>query len=315
MLNHLPESEAALRVILTPQHPGYRTWAEQLLASAPEFAARFQGVEDLEFLEWLVVHGVEEWPDLAGPHFPPLPPAEIRTKGCTGGTAAEFSRTGLSDAGLLLFLQEVYGQKSPLSLESVYDFGAGAGRVLRWLQRLPGVRCIGSDVLSESVAWCAQELHGEWFVSGQRPPLPLPDHSVDLVYGLSIFSHFGQEAAVLWIEELRRVCSRDGLIVISTHGPFALALTCRSKEHQRAFRLSPEQARVALRNFEGRGHLLLPYSDEIYAAWPEVEREQWGQAFFTESWARRSFGGGVEILGVLPAGWNLLQDLYVLRPR
>ena len=50
------------------------------------------------------------------------------------------------------------------------------------------------------------------------PPLPYPDGRFDLVYGLSVFTHFPAELQAPWIDELWRVLGPGGHLLLSFHG-------------------------------------------------------------------------------------------------
>lgn len=102
----------------------------------------------------------------------------------------------------------------------ILEWGVGPGRVIRNLQdEFPGAIILDSDYNSRSVAWCATELGGCWVTrNGLQPPLDLPDASVDAVYGLSVFTHLGEEAHGAWSRELHRVLVPGGVLVLTLNG-------------------------------------------------------------------------------------------------
>lgn len=315
-MQHLPKTAAALRQLVHPRAPGYETWARQFLeASKPAFSDLYEGPDDLDFLTWVASYGRLQNEELIGPFYPPVPSAELQDTGCFGKSSEQFLSSGIHHARMLLTVQEVFGQTHLGDGGTVYDLGSGAGRALRWFQRIEGVNCIGSDVLERAVSWCDSHLDGRYFVNEQRPPLPLEDDSCDLVYALSIFSHFGEEAAELWMAELARVCRPDGLIVVTTHGAFTLGVLLESEEHRTHFHVAGDRAVSILRGFERDGFHFEPYPDQVYEQWPEVERTQWGQSFLGERHVREAWGDHVELVGSIPAGLGLIQDVHCLRPR
>ena len=102
----------------------------------------------------------------------------------------------------------------------VLDFGCGAGRVLRhMIDVLPGAELWGCDPHEESIEWLQAQAFPPLraFVSGVAPPLPVPDATFDLVFGLSSLTHIGDGWAE-WLLELRRVLKPDGLLVVTVLG-------------------------------------------------------------------------------------------------
>lgn len=53
------------------------------------------------------------------------------------------------------------------------------------------------------------------------PPLPYANDRFDLVLGFSVFSHLREKAQQIWLQELRRVMTPNGLAVLSTLGEYA----------------------------------------------------------------------------------------------
>ena len=82
------------------------------------------------------------------------------------------------------------------SLQAGLDFGCSSGRVIRVLRAAyPQMTWYGCDPNSRAVTWASEHLPGiEFFVNGDAPPLPLDDASLDLVYAISIWSHFAPDA-------------------------------------------------------------------------------------------------------------------------
>jgi SAM-dependent methyltransferase len=102
----------------------------------------------------------------------------------------------------------------------VLDFGCGAGRVLRhFTAEAEQAHFSGCDIDAPSIAWLNAHLsppfHG--FVNGDRPPLPQPDNSYDLVYALSVFTHLSDTWSE-WLLEMHRVLAPDGLLVATFLG-------------------------------------------------------------------------------------------------
>jgi SAM-dependent methyltransferase len=120
----------------------------------------------------------------------------------------------------------------------VLDFGCGAGRTLRHFLREAEVgEVYGSDIDSESIAWLDEHLSPPLrvFRNGERPPLPLADESLDLIWAISVFTHLTYHWSA-WLLELHRVLAPDGLLIATFHGRGAIAAF--SEETWRADRIS-----------------------------------------------------------------------------
>jgi mutator protein MutT len=148
----------------------------------------------------------------------PLPPARLRFRVAENSNILNFFTVGMRTAE---GLQEAIASAG-LELQdgaAALDFGCGCGRTLLWLVRkYPHVRWHGSDVDSESIEWCRKRIPGGNFaVNGPLPPVPFPDDSFDLIYGVSVFTHLSEEHQQAWLPELRRVLRPGGLLLLSFH--------------------------------------------------------------------------------------------------
>ncbi len=300
--------------LLAPRDPALDLLAREVCASRPDLRAAFGDADSLGFRQWLGVYGVLEYPRIAA-HYPPLPPEHLRATVCGGATLASHLQTGAEDFRVLAELFEIYGGRPFDSVRSVLDFGCGCGRELRWMQSaLPAASMYGADVRKAATDWCGQNLRGTFLANGILPPLDLPDDSIDFAYALSVWSHLSEEQGRVWMRELARVVRPDGLILVSTHGAFALALCARSAEHQQVLQIDAATARELLRELPNRHfvHRVLPATIRDSA---DGVAADYGQAFFDEIHARSAFADSTEFLGCVPCGLNLFQDFHALRPR
>ncbi len=85
--------------------------------------------------------------------------------------------------------------------QRVLDFGCSSGRVLgvlgAWRDDIAWTDC---DPNARATAWADANLPNvSAFASPQEPPLPLEDASLDVVYAISVWSHFGETQAVRWL--------------------------------------------------------------------------------------------------------------------
>lgn len=187
------------------------------------------------------------------------------------------------------------------------DFGCSSGRVVRVLAAAyPDVAWVGCDPNEAAIAWARENLPPiEFFVSQDRPPLSLAAGSLGLAFGISIWSHFEPQLGLAWFEEMRRVLSPGGRLVVTTHG---LASVGHYADNGLRTHAQCEEIADALYR---RGWW---YAAEFGQAgdWGVVNAS-WGTAFLTPEW----------LLSQLCPKWRVLefaagrnagnQDVYVLQ--
>lgn len=180
------------------------------------------------------------------------------------------------------------------SMQAILDFGCGSGRVLRHWQKLDGrVAVFGTEMNGELVAECRRCVP---FASvGQNrpaPPLDHPDQRFDLIYALSVFTHLHENLQRDWRDELRRLLTPGGLLLVTTHGRFYRP---RLSEAERA-RFDRGECVVQGAEFLGE-NLCITYHPEASV--------------------RALFADGFEVASFVPEGaqGNPSQDLWLLRKR
>jgi SAM-dependent methyltransferase len=104
---------------------------------------------------------------------------------------------------------------------TILDFGCGCGRLTRYLVPSAGQKLVGIDIDPESIAWCNEHLVRErvaFAVNRDTPPLSFEDASIDLVIGISVFSHLPEDLQFAWLAELARIIRPGGILIASVHG-------------------------------------------------------------------------------------------------
>jgi SAM-dependent methyltransferase len=196
-----------------------------------------------------------------------------------GALAADAIRTALAEQG-----QDV------ARLPALLDFGCGCGRVIRHWARVEG-EVHGTDYNPGLVAWCRRGLpFGRFEVNGFAPPLAYPDGRFDLVYALSVFTHLPAELQIPWMDELRRVLSPDGLLLLTVHG------TRYRADLEPAERATFDTGNLVVRRDDSPG------------------RNVCG-VYHPEAYLRGTLARGYEVLAYVPEGalGNPHQDLVLLR--
>lgn len=151
-------------------------------------------------------------------------PDEARRMRVHGGRdESAFRMIGCTTAGQLdAALRREFNR--PLnSFARILDWGCGCGRLTRYLEATKAA-ITGVDIDADNVAWCAENLLFARFQHiGPDPPLPLEAGSIDLIIGISIFTHLSDQDQFSWLRELRRVVSRGGVVAVTVSGNSAVA--------------------------------------------------------------------------------------------
>jgi SAM-dependent methyltransferase len=218
----------------------------------------------------------------------PLPPVRLvylvqgsyylRDFYARGLAAAESIRSILKANGVEL----VAGQR-------VLDFGCGCGRVIRhWQGR--ELELHGSDYNGRLVGFCQRAMPFAHFsVNGLRTTLPYSGATFDLVYALSVFTHFDDDTENFWLGELSRVVKPGGYLYITVQG--ARRLHAMTPGERRSF----ERGERVSVNADRAG------SNDCYAYHPEA-------------FVRRHFGRALTVVDFVPGGQtDNGQDVCLLR--
>jgi SAM-dependent methyltransferase len=186
------------------------------------------------------------------------------------------------------------------------DFGCSSGRVTRTLQAAyPDARWHGCDPNAPAIEWAAANLPGiEFFVNDNAPPLPLADGSLDMVYAISIWSHFAPGLGLGWFEEMHRLIRPGGHLVCTTHGLTSVA-------HSAANGRSEEQVEEILDSLYRQGSWYAPEFGEE-GDWGVVNPD-WGTAFLSPEWLLTHLCPRWRVLEFAPGRNQENQDVYVLQ--
>ena len=184
----------------------------------------------------------------------------------------------------------------------ILDWGCGCGRVGRYTARLPGVALTGCDIDVDNVAWCSAHLAGSYALTAVRPPLPFPDASFDLVYGVSVFTHMRESLQDAWLAELERVAAPGAVLLMTVHGRTAIDYA----------QLSPADYRALEKKISAQGLYISSANSQIdgHAA----HEGEYLNVFHDTDYLHRRWGQRFDIAAILP-GYIFTHDLVVMRRR
>lgn len=265
-----------------------------------------------KLFEWAHTIGVRRHESLAR-LVPPLPPTALRER-VAEPEPEIFLWTGLADAHMVLETLERVGPRPTRRLR-VLDFGCGCGRQLRFLAGLDHrLEVHGVDVNPDLVAWCSGHLEGIEVVLGEpTPPLPHPDGFFDFVYSLSVFTHLGEAGTRTWLEEMARVIAPGGVILLTIHGPLAIARIKGSEALQEITGVDATTAATLDRRLAEDGFVFVSYAEDRLE--DAKAGEEYGITFLGLDYLRSIGGDLFEIVEHRVGGMRGWQDTVALRRR
>lgn len=246
---------------------------------------------------------------------PPMPPASLRRR--VGSKSAKVHlEVGRSGASAIERILADAGRELREG-DRVLDWGCGSGRIALELLGRRRIDLRGCDPDPEAIAWLRRTVpEGEerFRVSGFSPPLPYEDASFDVVYGVSVVTHFSEHDQGVWLTELARVLAPDGVALLTTAGPHALA----NPNWAGMPRATAERLAKQLGQLDERGgFIFISHGEDLSKRpdkWSGISGE-YGLTFQTEEWTRENWGKDFEVKAVLPRALNGYQDAVIAMPR
>jgi SAM-dependent methyltransferase len=279
---------------------------ERRMSDSPDFKALGVDLADpgtrrslvLCFGMWLGIPAVTSKTGLPSEQ----PPEEVHAM-ARGPLAAA---GGLYEADLILAaLNSAYVDLD--EVRSCLDFGCSSGRVVRVLATAyPETRWLGCDPNEPAIKWASGHLPGiEFFVSEQQPPLPIEDGSLDLVYAISVWSHFAPALGLRWFDEMHRLIRPGGHLLCTTHGLESVAHYALSGLR------SEEQCRQITWDLYRRGCW---YAQEFGSRgdWGVINQD-WGTAFLSPEWVLTHLCPAWRVLEFVPGRNQRNQDVYLFQ--
>lgn len=180
---------------------------------------------------------------------------------------------------------------------SILDLGCGCGRTLRHFgQYFSKADFHGCDINQPLIMWCQKNIPSASFiVNDPLPPLPYKTGQFDLIYLISVFTHLDEEYQDKWLQELKRITKKDGIVIISTHGEAAFNT------------LTPQQLEII--NQKGS------YFYECYQKTfrPDGLPNFYQASFHTRDYIFKKWSKYFQILKFIERGITDYQDLVVLQ--
>lgn len=227
-----------------------------------------------------------------------VPDADRRFRVIGNRDLEGFLRLGATDAYRIRAAYENVTGKVFSDAGAVLDWGVGCGRVARHLAPSLGARFHGCDIDADNVSWCAANLPGQFSSSKLEPPLPYPDNSFDVIYGVSVFTHLRKPWELRWLEELHRVLKPGGSILVTIHGRTAVDFA----------QLDPHTYETLIKRIEDEGLTVTSSNNQLdgFVDHPE----EYVNVFHSEQHVRKVWGSWFPTLRHLN-GYIFTHDLVV----
>lgn len=227
----------------------------------------------------------------------PLPPPLLRHRVHGVADAKSFIEVGKACTQDIILQLDKIGR--PLeTFSNVLDFGCGCGRTFLHLEGYRD-KChfFGCDINPPLIKWCNENiLWVEAMVNGFLPPTTYKKEQFDLIYAISVFTHLSEDHQFKWLEELKRISSKDAIILISIHGPSIRDRLKRTKS------LSILEEKGFYFEVEGTGLFKQDGLPDFYQT-----------AFHTENYICREWSKYFKVLNYIEKGINNDQDLVILQ--
>jgi SAM-dependent methyltransferase len=140
--------------------------------------------------------------------------------GMFAGNLEHYFSCGESALRILLEAAELSGMEAPTR---ILDFGAGAGRVTRWLKAaFPASSISCCDIREGDMAFLHALFGAETWTVGTDLDALESHGQYDLIWVGSVVTHLSETRTRNLITRLLSACEPGGLLVVSFHGEFAV---------------------------------------------------------------------------------------------
>lgn len=228
----------------------------------------------------------------AGGGFPPVPPEALRWRVTLNRDERAFLSSGIQGvADFECLLVRCLGRG--LS-GRVLDFGAGCGRLARWLSGRAAIsEVICCDTDAEAVEWCGANLPSVRAIQcdPDDPCGALADSSADIVICASVFTHLDLPRQRILLDGFRRILPVGGCLALSTMGnAYAEKLDARSS---------------SIYSRDGFCYIDDKFWADTFPAW-------YGTACHSPAFVRTLLADhGFDAMGVYPSALDGAQDIAV----
>lgn len=167
-----------------------------------------------------------------------MPPRRLRYNAAGTSSRRAFATVGLriarAIAAAVSAVDPQWERQHSGGPTRVLDFACGCGRVAAPLQTLwPKIDLLGVDTDASAVAWCRENLRGEFHVTEPGAPLPFPGQTMQMAYAINVLTHMTEARQFELLREVHRVLAPASLFVVTTRSPELVSMYPELPEPQR----------------------------------------------------------------------------------
>lgn len=103
----------------------------------------------------------------------------------------------------------------------ILEWGCGVARIVRHIPNLidKNSMVVGIDINEEMINWNSSNIPNINFKKVDYcPPTCFDNNQFNLVFALSVFTHIEFKFHAIWLEEIQRIISENGIFLFTTHG-------------------------------------------------------------------------------------------------
>lgn len=268
---------------------------------------RFSSADDPEFLKFVDTEGVIYFQELSDASFPFPPWMEMLTVG------GETDIRKFLSIGYACFKSVMSCIPSVNKKRKILDFGVGCARTMRFFYRsIDLFDCYGCDVDTKSIDYVNRSIPFiKAYASKTLPNLKYGDSFFEVIYCISVFTHFNKNLFDIWLDEMHRVIAKGGIFVFSLHGTTAFNLVSKQPDRRKMIGIKENEFDASKDIYERDGFIWL--SQPVGSS--DIDTKSFGINFIDETKIKQLVSDRFEIIDYKKGELGGWQDLVVVKKR
>jgi SAM-dependent methyltransferase len=285
----------------------YLVRAKNLYDRDSELQKRYSSADSEEFLRFIDTEGVIYFQELSDASFPFPPWTEMLTVG------GETDIRKFLSIGYACF-NSVFRCITPDNRKrKILDFGVGCARTMRFFYRyLDKFECYGCDVDKKSIEYLNKSMPFiDAYSSNTLPKLKYHDDFFDIIFCISVFTHFNKDLFETWMGEMYRIMKKGGIFIFSLHGTTAYNIISRESDRRRMIGINDEEFEKSKIKYKEEGFIWVPQP----VGSSDIDTKTFGINFLDETRIKEIIPDCFEIIDYKKGELGGWQDLVVVRKK
>lgn len=215
------------------------------------------------------------------------------------GNLGHYLSCGGSALNTIAAVLQLAGRDAP---QRILDFGAGAGRVTRWLRAaFPQADIEACDIRERDVSFCREHFGvTAWPSCIEIDKLTAPA-TYDLIWVGSVLTHLSAEKTMRIVRRWLSWTNPGGLVVATMHGRTAISFA----EIGRVTYIGPDRWRQVVEDYRATGYGYADY----------VDQPGYGVSLTSMAWTTRLVESwpDVRLVAIGERAWDEHQDVLALQ--